>query len=58
VAEDLFHHPAVINHREDTHGILADRAAERVHMPDPARNTGNGRMETLRCIRFIIVVIK
>ena len=28
-------HPPVINHRDDAHGVLAERAAQRVHMPDP-----------------------
>jgi hypothetical protein len=30
----FLHHARVINHREDTHWILANRAAQWVHMPD------------------------
>ena len=31
--KDLLHHPRVINHAEDPHRVLADRAAERIDMP-------------------------
>ena len=34
VAEDFFHDPAVIDQGQDAHGVLADRAAQRVNMPD------------------------
>jgi len=34
VAENLLRHPSVINDGDDAHGVLADGAAERVHVPD------------------------
>ena len=34
MAEDLFRDRAVINQGHDAHGVLAERAAQRVHMPD------------------------
>jgi hypothetical protein len=33
--QNLLHHPVVINDRDNAHGILADRAAQRIHVPDP-----------------------
>jgi hypothetical protein len=35
VAEDLLHHPRVVNDGDDPHWVLANGAAERVHVPDP-----------------------
>ena len=34
VPEDLLHHPRVINDGDDAHGVLAERTAQGVHMPD------------------------
>jgi hypothetical protein len=34
VPKDLLNHPRVINHAEDSHGVLADGTAQRVNMPD------------------------
>ena len=35
VPQDLLRNLRVINHRNDAHGVLAHRAAQRVHVPDP-----------------------
>ena len=34
-AQNPLHHPRVINHGDDPHRVLADRAAQRVNIPDP-----------------------
>jgi hypothetical protein len=34
VAENLLHQARIINDRDDAHGVLGDRAAQRVNMPD------------------------
>ena len=41
VAKNLFHHPPVLNHRDHAHGVLADWASERVHVPDPEETDRN-----------------
>jgi hypothetical protein len=33
VAENFLHQARIINNRDDAHRVLADRAAQRVHMP-------------------------
>ena len=35
MAKDLLDDPFVVNDGDDTHGVVADRAAERVDVPDP-----------------------
>ena len=35
MAEDLLHHPRVVNDSDYPHRALANGTAERVHMPNP-----------------------
>ena len=44
VAENLLHQAGIINNRDDAHRVLADRAAHRVHLPDPQNQVAGGGM--------------
>jgi hypothetical protein len=54
VTEDLFHHAGIVNDGDGAHGVLADRAAQRIDVPDPQDEVapalggefGGGRRET------------
>ena len=35
MAENLLDDLGIVNHGDEAHGVLADGAAERVHVPDP-----------------------
>jgi hypothetical protein len=44
VAENLLHHPSVINHRDHAHRGLTDSTMQRAHVPDPQNQVPGGGM--------------
>jgi hypothetical protein len=48
VAEDLLYHPGGVNDGDHPHGLLANRAAQRVHVPDPRNQVAGGEMSAAR----------